>query len=121
VIGLAKEESRHDKGITQEQIFLPEVKDPILLPKHSKVLFFLQQIRDEAHRLAITYQKLRQKKKTIRSKLEEVPGIGLVKRKRLLKALGSVKRILEATDEELKAVPGITSENIAQLRLKLKD
>ncbi|MCB1137035.1 MAG: excinuclease ABC subunit UvrC, partial [Chlamydiia bacterium] len=75
-IGLAKEEGRHDKGMTAEQIFLPERKDPILLGKHSPVLFLLQQIRDEAHRVAISYHRQRRSKRTIASELDGIPGIG---------------------------------------------
>ena len=55
LIGLAKEEGRHDKGATSEQVYLPNQKDPILLRSTSPILFLLQQIRDEAHRVALTF------------------------------------------------------------------
>lgn len=116
VIGLAKEEGRHDKGTTAEQIFLPNVKDPIIFPKHSATLFFLQKIRDEAHRFAITFQKHRRSKKLIRSGLESIPGIGPAKRKALLRYFGSLKQIGEATPDELKKVKGITEANIEAIR-----
>lgn len=120
VIGVAKEQGRHDKGLTEEQVFLPNVKDPIILKKTSPILFLLQQIRDEAHRVAITFQRKRVRKNTIKSALDQVPGIGPAKRKILLKQFGSVKKIKEATDEELLTVKGISSKNIQELRAHLK-
>lgn len=112
VIGIAKEEGRHDKGTSLEQIFLPNIKDPILLKKNSPVLFLLQQIRDEAHRFAITFQRNLRSKKTIKSALEDIPGIGLAKRNLLLKHFGSVKALKEAAPEELAQVKGITKANV---------
>jgi excinuclease ABC subunit C len=113
VIGLAKEQGRHDKGMTEEQVFLPECKDPILLKKNSPILFLLQKIRDEAHRVAITFHRKRRSKKTIHSALDDIPGIGPVKRKALLKHFGSLKKVELATPEELKQVKGISDANIA--------
>lgn len=119
VIGVAKEEGRHDRGTTAEQIFLSNVKDPLFLPPHSPVLFLLQRIRDEAHRFAITYQKKRRTKATIKSELSRIPGIGPARQKALLRHFGSFKRIKEATREELAQVKGITSANIDSI-FKLK-
>ena len=119
VIGVAKEEGRHDKGSTQEQIYLSGIKDPVFLPIHSQSLFLLQRIRDEAHRFAITYQKKRRTISTIRSELKEVPGIGPVKLKALLRHFGSVKRIKDASDEELLKVKGITNTNVVSIRKSL--
>lgn len=116
VISLAKEKGRHDKGMTQEQVFLPNVKDPIHFPKNSQVLFLLQQIRDEAHRTAIGFHRKLHTKKTIKSAVQDIPGIGEVKRKTLLKHFGSFKKILEATEEELQQVKGITKANIAAIQ-----
>lgn len=115
VIGVAKEQSRHDKGATREQIFLPNLKDPILLAPTSPILFLLQQIRDEAHRTAITFQRKSRSKHTIKSALDDIPGIGPRKRKLLLLHFGSVKKIKEATLEELEAVKGLTKANITAL------
>lgn len=116
VLGIAKEEGRHDRGSTQEQIYIPEEPHPLLLTPHSPLLFFLQQIRDEAHRFAITFQRNRRSKKSLESVLDTLPGIGPLKKKRLLKHFGSLKRILEATEEELKAIPGIQQKDIATLQ-----
>jgi len=116
VIAVAKEQGRHDKGLTVEQIFLPNLKDPIILKATSPVLFLLQQMRDEAHRVAITFQRKRMHKSTITSSLDQVHGIGPVKRKALLLHFGSVKKIKEASEEDLKKVKGITLKDIEQLR-----
>ncbi|PJD95381.1 MAG: excinuclease ABC subunit C [Parachlamydia sp.] len=116
VIAVAKEQGRHDKGLTVEQVFLPNLKDPIILKATSPVLFLLQQMRDEAHRVAITFQRQRMHKSTITSSLDQVRGIGPVKRKALLLYFGSVKKIKEASEEDLKKVKGINSKDIEQLR-----
>lgn len=116
VIGVAKEKARHDKGMTNEQVFLPNVKDPIHFPKNSQVLFLLQQIRDEAHRTAIGFFRKLHSKKTVKSAVEDISGIGPVKRKRLLKHFGSLKKIFEASEDELKQVPGVTTANIAAIQ-----
>ncbi len=115
VIGLAKQEGRHDKGMTLEQVFLPNVKDPIILRNNSQVLFLLQQIRDEAHRTAITFHRKLRSKKNVASVLDEIVGIGPAKRKALLMHFGSVKKLLEASAEDLKAVPGISAANVKAL------
>ena len=108
LISVAKEQGRHDKGVTAEQIFLPNIKDPIMLRPTSPILFLLQQIRDEAHRFAITFHRQRRNKQTLKSAIEEIPGIGPVKRKALLRHFGSVKKLLAASVEEVKQVKGIT-------------
>jgi len=119
VIGVAKEEARHDKGLTREQIFLPHRKDPLLLDPKSPLLFLLQRIRDEAHRVAIGYHRKRTEKKMTKSALDEVPGIGPVKKKRLLNHFGSVAAIKKASREELGAVKGISEKDIDLLKRHL--
>ncbi len=112
VISVAKEEGRHDRGITEEQVFLPEIKDPVILKRNSSLLFLLQQIRDEAHRTAISYHRLLHRKKNLRSSILDIPGIGPVKFKILLKHFGSLKGLLQATREDLSAVSGLTAANV---------
>jgi excinuclease ABC subunit C len=119
VIGIAKEEGRHDKGQTLEKVFLPNIKDPAFLGKHSQILFFLQKIRDEAHRTAINYHRQRRSKAVIKSAIDEIPGIGKEKSKRLLKHFGSVKRIKEASLDELVEVTGITEKLAREIRRHL--
>lgn len=116
VVGLAKEQGRHDKGMSEEQVFLPEKKEPIILKKNSPVLFLLQKIRDEAHRFAITFHRKRRSKQTLRSALDDIPGIGPVKRKNLLTHFGSLKKIEIASEEELRKVKGISEANIQALK-----
>jgi len=111
VISLVKEKGRHDKGQTAERVCLKDVKDPMSLARTSPVLFLLQKIRDEAHRFVITFQQKHRSKTRMASVLDQIPGIGAVKRRSLLKTLGSVKRIQEATFEELQSVPKITKKD----------
>jgi excinuclease ABC subunit C len=112
LIAVAKEQGRHDKGMTAEQIFLPNIKDPIQLRHTSPILFFLQQVRDEAHRFAIAFHRLGRRKKLISSTLDAIRGIGPAKRTLLLKHFGSVKAIKAATPEELKGLKGITAKDV---------
>jgi len=117
-IGVAKEEARHDKGLTQEKVFIPHRKDPILIDPRSPLLFLLQKIRDEAHRTAIAYHRKRRSKRVIASALDEIPGIGPTKKKRLLQRFGSMKAIQAASREELESVKGLTKRDIDSLLKK---
>lgn len=117
LIGLAKEEGRHDKGLSQEQIFTANRQDPILLEKHSSILFFLQQIRDEAHRTAITFHRKRRSKEALTSELDAIEGIGPVKKKKLLTHFGSLKKVKLATEEELRQVKGLSEKDIQAILL----
>lgn len=115
VIGLTKEDARHDKGLTQEKIYTPYRKDPYLIDPRSPLLFLLQKIRDEAHHQAIEFHRKRRTKRTISSELDEIEGIGPIKKKRLLQRFGSVKALKAASEEEIQAVPGITKKDLATL------
>ena len=92
----------------QEEIFLPDREEPILLDHHTPELHLIQRIRDEAHRFCITHHRALRGKASIHSQLEDIPGIGPKRRKALLTRLGSLKAIREATLEQLLAVPGMT-------------
>ena len=92
----------------QEEIFLPDQEEPILLDHHTPELHLIQRIRDEAHRFGITHHRALRGKASIHSQLEDIPGIGPARRKALLKALGSLKAIREATEEQLLAIPGMS-------------
>jgi excinuclease ABC subunit C len=89
-----------------EEIFLPNQSDPILLPKTSAALQLLQQVRDEAHRFAITFQRSKRKAKMTQSWFDEVPGIGEATKMKLIRAFKSPFKIREATSEELAAAAG---------------
>lgn len=88
-----------------EEVFVPGRSDPIVIPRGADALYLLQQIRDEAHRFALTYHRLKRGKRMTRSALDGIPGLGETRRKQLLKRFGSVKRLREASLEELEAVP----------------
>lgn len=112
VIALTKEEARHDKGLTQEKIYVPHRKDPLMIDPHSPMLFLLQRIRDEAHRLAIEYHRKRRGKRTIKSQLDEIAGIGPVKKRRILRHFGSVRALKTAKREELEQIEGLNRKDI---------
>lgn len=116
VIALAKENSRHDKGMTQEKVFLPYTAEPLILDKASSLLFFLQKIRDEAHQRAISFHRKKRSERSLSSALDSITGIGPIKQKRLLQIFGSLKKIQEAPEEELLKVKGITKRDVERLR-----
>lgn len=91
-----------------EEVFLPGRAEPILIPRTAEALYLLQQIRDEAHRFALAYHRQRRGKKMTQSALDGIPGLGEVRRKKLLRQFGSVKRMREASVEDLAAVQGMT-------------
>ncbi len=96
----------------QEEIFLPERPAPLHLSRRDPALHLLQRIRNEAHRFAISYNRKLRKRRTIRSELEEIPGVGPKRQKALLSRFGSVRGIREAAPEEIARVPGL-SEGLA--------
>jgi excinuclease ABC subunit C len=100
-----------------EEVFIAGRSEPITIPRGSPALLLLKRIRDEAHRFAITYHRKVRSKRTIKSQLDDIPGIGPAKRAVLLKQFGSVKRIKEATVDEIASVKGIT-QKLAELVLK---
>ncbi len=99
-----------------EEVWLPSEEDPVILPRTSEGLYLLQRVRDEAHRFAITHHRTRRSKSMVESMLDDVPGLGEVRRRSLLKRFGSLKRLRAASVEEIAEVPGIgmrTAEAIA--------
>jgi excinuclease ABC subunit C len=88
-----------------EEVYLPGEADPCRLPRQSDALYLLQRIRDEAHRFAITYHRQLRGKRMTKSVLDDIPGLGEVRRKRLVKDLGGVNAVKQATLEELQALP----------------
>ncbi len=92
VVGLAKR---------LEEVFFPEESDPLILPRTSSSLKLIQQLRDEAHRFAITFHRQLRSKRTFKTELTEIPGIGEATAKKLLIAFGSVEKIKEASIEKL--------------------
>jgi len=123
-LGIAKERDlaspsprvRRSGGLKAERIFLPNRLNPVLLPPSGRGLLLLQRIRDEAHRFAIEFQRDLRRRAGMTSILEEIPGIGPGKRRSLLRALGSLKRVREAPLETLAAVPGLSQRDAETIR-----
>ncbi|MFB3880425.1 MAG: excinuclease ABC subunit UvrC [Armatimonadota bacterium] len=102
--GLAKE---------HEHIYLPERAGPVELPAHSRALHLLQRVRDEAHRFALTYHRTLRERRARESVLDDVPGIGEVRKQKLLRHFKSLSRLRTASAEEVASVAGCSIE-IAQ-------
>ena len=99
LLGLAKR---------NEEIFLPGRSEPVLLSRHSPALKLLQALRDEAHRFAITYHRNLRQREIEKSLLDDIPGIGNVRKIALLKAFGSVANLRKAEPETIcRKVPGL--------------
>ncbi|MFD4530329.1 excinuclease ABC subunit UvrC [Streptomyces sp. NPDC058470] len=99
-----------------EEVWLPGEDDPVVLPRTSEGLYLLQRVRDEAHRFAITYQRVKRAKRFRSGPLDEVPGLGETRKQALIKHFGSVKKLRSATIDQICEVPGIgrkTAETIA--------
>ena len=110
IISIAKKDDK--KGETHDKIYKPGQTNPVSLGREGDLLLFLQKIRDEAHRVAISFHRKRRSMTLMQSALDTIPGIGSKRKRVLLKHFGSIQKIRSATLEELKAVPGI-SRNVA--------
>ncbi|WP_028708219.1 excinuclease ABC subunit UvrC [Propionicicella superfundia] len=98
VVGLAKR---------LEEVWVPGEEYPVILPRTSEGLYLLQRVRDEAHRFAITHHRARRSRSMVESVLDDVPGLGEVRRKALLSRFGSLRKLRAASEDELASVPGI--------------
>jgi excinuclease ABC subunit C len=112
--GLAALQPFRDMGVTVvslakriEEIYLPGRRAPLVLPHDSPALQLLQRVRDEAHRFAIEHHRTRRDRAMTRSVLDELPGVGPARKRLLLKHFGTPERFLQASREELEAVPGV--------------
>jgi len=108
--GLAKE---------REELVLPGREEPVVLPVTSQALYLVQRLRDEAHRFAIAYHRSLRDRKTVRSALDDLPGVGPKRKRELLRAFGSAKRVREAPLEQIAAVPGIGPALAERIKLGL--
>ena len=114
---LAAAKALHDCGVDDvalcglakrlEEVWVPDDDYPIILKRQSEGMYLLQRVRDESHRFAITYHRQTRRKGALRSALDDIPGIGKAYQKRLLNHFGSVKKMKEASLEELEGVKGI--------------
>ncbi|MFJ5805220.1 excinuclease ABC subunit UvrC [Streptomyces sp. NPDC093093] len=99
-----------------EEVWLSGEDDPVVLPRTSEGLYLLQRVRDEAHRFAIQYQRSKRGKRLKSSPLDDVPGLGESRKQALVKHFGSVKKLRQATIDQICEVPGIgrkTAETVA--------
>jgi excinuclease ABC subunit C len=108
VVGLAKEREDESGQKQPDRVFLARAKDPINLRANSTELFVLARIRDEAHRFAVTFHKKLRRRRTLKSALEDVPGVGQKRKRELLRTFGSLKKVREASAGELARAPGMT-------------
>jgi excinuclease ABC subunit C len=99
-----------------EEVWLPGEEDPVIMARTSEGLYLLQRIRDEAHRFAITHHRGRRSKSMVESMLDDVPGLGEVRRKTLLKHFGSLKKLREAEPDAIALVPGIGPRTAAAIK-----
>ena len=90
-----------------EEIYLPDRDDPIRLDEHSEALRLIQRVRDEAHRFAITHHRGLRTRRSVASRLEEIPGIGATRRRALLTHYANLDAMKQATLDELRDVPGM--------------
>ncbi len=99
-----------------EELFRPDVADPIVLPHTSQALYLVQRIRDEAHRFALGYHQRVRRSEAMASALDNVPGIGPKRKRALLKRFGSVRAIKEADIDDIAAAVGMTRSRAQQLK-----
>jgi excinuclease ABC subunit C len=90
-----------------EELFLPGQMLPVILPRDSQALYLVQRIRDEAHRFAVTYQRRKRTKSAFKSELDELRGVGPKRKQALIHKFGSVKRIKEASVDDIATIEGI--------------
>jgi excinuclease ABC subunit C len=125
----AAAEAMADLGITDiahcglakrlEEVWLPDQEDPVILPRTSEGLYLLQRLRDEAHRFAITHHRSRRSKSMVESLLDEVPGLGEVRRKALMAHFGSLKKLRTAQVDEIAQVPGFGTKTAVAIKAAL--
>ncbi len=105
---------------SEERVFLPGQSNPVILKRNSNALFLLQRVRDEAHRFAITHHKKLRARQTLFSALDRIPGVGGARKRALLRAFGSIKRIEEATLEDLLKVPSMNEKTAREILQSLR-
>ncbi len=103
-----------------EEVWLPGEDSPVILPRSSEGLYLLQRVRDEAHRFAITYHRKKRAAAMTVSELDGVPGLGQARRATLLRNFGSVRRLSEASAEQIAGLPGIGQRTAAAVVAALR-
>jgi excinuclease ABC subunit C len=112
LVGVAK---GLDRKPGRESLYLPGRAEPLRLPPSSPALHLIQQLRDEAHRFAITGHRARRQKARTRSPLENIPGLGPKKRRELLKQFGGLQAVTRAGIDDLTRVKGISQQLAAAI------
>ncbi len=110
VVGLAKAGLKPGRGEVRDRLFLAGRKNPVFPPANSPGWLLLLRLRDEAHRFAITYHRRRARQEMVESVLQQIPGIGPVRRKRLLQHFPNLEALKAAGVDELAAVPGLNRQ-----------
>ena len=100
----------------EEEVFLPHMPEPVVLPRQSQGLYLLQRVRDEAHRFAITYHRQRRSKAATASRLDQAPGIGPKRRRELIKRFGSLAGIRAASALDIAQTPGMSTASAERLK-----
>ena len=121
VVSLAKSRVTNDDPDeaptrSPERVFVPGVKDPVVLRQNSAPLYLLTRLRDEAHRFAITFHRKTRRTRRLGSALDAVPGIGPARRRSLLRHFGSIDAVRRASADELRAVPGVSDQLATRIR-----
>ena len=119
IIGIAKKDP--DRGETDDRIYKYGRANPINFGREGDLLLFIQHIRDEAHRSAITYHRRKRGKRALRSSLDLIPGVGKKRKTALIKHFKTIKRVRDATVAELIAVPGIHRKLAETIRESLQE
>jgi excinuclease ABC subunit C len=118
IVALAKERETEtsEPANRPDRVFLAHGKDPIPIGPSSAEMFVLARLRDEAHRFAVGFHRSLRKRRTLRSALSGIPGVGPVRQRALLRHFGSLKKVGEATLEELLAAPGVSESAASAVR-----
>jgi excinuclease ABC subunit C len=119
VAGLAKKDEA--KGEDMDKIYVPGRSNPLNAASFKQGLFLLQQVRDEAHRFAITFQRRRREKRGRLSVLDAIPGVGPKRKKQLLIRFNGLKNLKNASMDDLTALPGITEKLAQQILERVRD
>jgi excinuclease ABC subunit C len=120
VVSIAKSRDQDSGGRSPERFFLPGRSNPVILDQKGPVVWLAAQVRDEAHRFAITYHRKKRGKTMRETALVNLLGVGPARAKSLLKRFGSVKKLREASLEDLAAVPGLGDKLAAEIHAALR-
>ena len=123
IIGISKPRTEHARGnrTATDRLVLPDIREPIRLRSTDPALRLLQAIRDEAHRSAVQFHRKRRRKTRLTSRLDQIPGLGAVRRKALLQHFGSVGAITRASVEEIMEVPGMGRKTATTIHQHLRN